>query len=95
MLPKVHQELEELWGVGEVEVACHHQRAGFPVVGPYLRVDVVYGPVSVGAVAQMPQEQLAGKGQVGLAPFHIGQQLGRYPFHVPVDLGKHVFDGCG
>ncbi len=96
ILTQFNQFVEQLIHIGHVEVACQHQVSGFPVVGPYKRVQVVDAVESKSAISQVSHHHLAGKINVLLEPVHIVEagwrfflELGQTVIH----LVKYVFDG--
>ena len=72
-----HQRLEELGGVGHVEVAAQRERAGRHAVPPDERVADRLAPAAVRAVAQVADHRLAqqGHGALELERGHRGERM--------------------
>ena len=73
VLPQLYQFLKQLINVCQVEVTGQNEITGNPVILPQKRVAGFDAVVTVGTVAQVSQQQLAGIGQIILKPLAVGQ----------------------
>ena len=94
VLANLDQHVKQLVHVREVEVAGDHEVAGAPVVLPQERVAVLDIVLAKRAVAQVPQEQLAGEGVVVLKRHRVLELLGGKVLEAAHDLAEQVLDGA-
>ena len=95
VLAQIHKDVEQLVDVGQVEVPGQGEGPAPPIVLPEEGVDALDGVATVGAVAEVPQEDLAGEGVVLLEPVGILEALWIVLTRVGEaahDLGEKVLD---
>ena len=97
MLAALHQMVEKLVDIGQVEIPGYNQVTGLPIAFPNERMDIPDIVLAESTVTQMPQEKLPAERQVVLDPSHIRQTV-LMPLDPVLDVGirplENILDRC-
>ena len=90
VLAQLEQFLKQLIHIGKVEIASQQQVAGYPVILAQERVACFDTVVAMGAIAQMPEQQLPHIRHVLFEPGRVVKLFRRQPLEMEVDLVEHI-----